>query len=308
MILSENELLKELFAIPINPKLVAVLDGKLKLYSSKVLISKFKQSLSKNKSTSSSYKFLDRMIDKQMLTPVYLTRGLLSYSFMKVWGHSMEGINAFYDPNSNRIFILIDNNTTFGFSSDEWIGRLSIHECMHMACAHGKGNFLKLFYNEFVHFYNVFFHILADKNIKTDTSKLIAKDIDAYLKVFYNTEVHGKDLQTAVFKKGFQIIHSILTKLGVEKKLISIIQDGYKKLISLFVNYQYAGIMKAMQDPSCYYIMSCLQKTYPAISNNKAKTLAIQELIFPSEIAAVFSEIRVSANKIPKAMSMIKVK
>jgi len=309
MILSEKELLNELFAIPINPKVVAVLDGKLKLYSSKVLISKYKTSLSKNKSTASSYKFLDGMVNKQILTPVYLTKGLMSYSFMKIFGnHQMKGINAFYDPSSNRIFILIENNTSFGFSSDEWIGRLTIHECMHMACSHGKSKFLSLYYNEFSHFYNVFFHILADKPVTNKTSKIISKEIDSYIKIFYGTEVQGKDLQTAVFKQGFQLIHTILTKFEVNKKLISHIQDGYKKLISLFVNYQYAGILQALKDPSCHYIMTSLQKTYPAISNNKVNTLAIQELIFPSEIAAVFSEIHVAANKIPKAMSMIKVK
>ena len=132
MILTEKELLKELFAVPINPKLVAVLDDKLKLYSSKILIDKYKMALAKNSNTAPSYKFLDRMIDKQLLTPTYLTKGLFSFSFMKVFGHDMEGINAFYTPDQNRIFILIDNNTTFGFSSNDWIGRLTIHECMHM--------------------------------------------------------------------------------------------------------------------------------------------------------------------------------
>jgi len=308
MILTEKDLLKELFAVPVNPQLVAVLDDKLKLYSSNVLVDRYKMSLAKNPLTSPSYKFLERMIDKQLLTPAYLTKGLLSYSFTKIFGHAMDGIRAFYTPDENRIFLLIENNTTFGFSSDKWLGRLTIHECMHMAAAHGKGKFLSLYYNEYAHFYNVFFHVLADKKISTASTKLIAKDVDAYIKIFHASEINGKDLQTAVYKKGFQIFHNVLVKFKIEKELVGLVQDGYKKLITMFVNYGISGIIKAVEDPACQYIMKCLQQTYPAISNNDADTLAIQELIFPSEIAAVFSELRISANKITKAMSMIKVK
>jgi len=312
MILTEKELLKELFAIPINPKLVAVLDKKLKLYSSNNLITKFKSSLAKTPSSASSYKFLSNMIDKQILTPVYLSKSILAYPFIKIFGNDsikeMKGIKAFYDSNVNRIFILIDSNTKFGFASDKWIGRLTIHECIHMAAAHGRKKFLNLYYNEFSHFYNVFFHILVDKKMTSASSRMIANDIDEYIKVFFAAEVFGKDLQSTVYKDGYAIFHSIMKKFDVDKKVIKIIQEGYKKLITLFANYQYTGIKRALEDPACHFIMACLQKTYPAISNNNPNTFAIQELIFPSEIAAVFSEIFVSKGKIPKAISMIKVK
>lgn len=300
-----NDQLQEFFAVPVNPQLVAKLDD-LKLYSSNILVSKYRSSLANNKATSSSFKFLNRLIDKQLLTPTYLSKGLLSFSFRKIFGNDMNNICAFYAPDVNRIFVLIDNNTTFGFSSDLYIGRLTIHECMHMACAHGKSKFIKLYYNEFAHFYNIFFHILSNRKPNSQSTKKIAGDIDKYIKIFSDFEIKKKDLSNNAMKAGYTIIHTILKKLDVATDVNKIIQNSYSKLLQLYVSHGVAGIIKALEDPGCKYLMQSLQKTYPAISNNKVNTLAIQELIFPSEISAIFSELSVSANKIPKAISMIK--
>jgi len=309
MLSTNNDIaIRELFSVPVNPTLVAILDSKLKLYSSKALINKYRHSLASSKESAASYKFLNNMINNQMLMPVYLNKGLLSMSWMKIFGgkNSMKGINGFYASDLNKIYILIDNNTKWGHVSDSWISRLTIHECMHMACSHGKDKFLKLYYNEYAHFYNVFFHLLADVKITRNTSDMIAKDIDIYMKTFHKFEAHRANLQKAIYHTGDQVFGNILKKLGFNQ--IDTVREGYKKLLVLFIKHEVAGIEQALKDPACKYILINLQKTYPSISSNNAQTLAIQELIFPSEIAAVFSELQVSSNKIPKAISMIKVK
>jgi len=310
MIFTEKQLLQELFAVPINPQLVAILDGSLKLYSSDALINSYKTSLANNSNTASSFKYLNTMIDKQLLTPAYLSKGLLSYAFSKIFnsGDMKEYGNAFYSPNDNRIFILIDNNTSFGFSSDKWMGRLTIHECMHIACYHGKDNFLKLYHKEYNKFYTIFFHILCNKKLTDKSAKLIANDVDEYIYIFHKAEVHRANLEKAVYLHGSKIFNNIMKKLEFSNQYIPIVQEGYKKLVTLFMNYGIAGIIKSLEDPSCKYILQKLQQTYPVMSNNKAETLAVQELIFPSEIAAVSSELNISKNKIPKAIAMIKVK
>lgn len=307
MILSEKELLKELFAMPVNPSLVADIDGSLKLYSSDSLVSKYKKTLSTNKYTASSFDKLNKLVDKQSITPVYLTKGLLSYSFSKVFGNKMDGVNAFYSPHKDRIFILVENNTTFGFANDKWIGKLTIHECMHMAALHGKKKFLKLFYNEYAHFYNVFFHLLGNKkNITKESSAKIATLVDEYISLFFKFESSEKS-PNKVIDEGEKIVYRILLKLDVPVNVAQLLKESYITLLKLYINKGWDGIIKAFNLPTCKYILICLSKTYAEISNHKINSLVIQELIYPSEIAAIFSEMNISPSNVKKAINMIKV-
>jgi len=304
----EKNNLNEMFAVPFNSKLVAIFDNKIKLYTSPFLIKQYKKALASTKYTAPSFPLLNDLIDKQTVIPVYMSQNILSYSFHKIFGHNnaLSGALAFYDPSSNKIFVLIDMNTTLGFVSDKWISKLTVHEMMHMACAHGKDNFKKLFINEYKAFYNHFFHLLAEEHITTKTTKDIAPLVNQYIDTFHKIEVHSADLKVAITKKGFNIIYKVLKYFNIDEKIIQNVQDGYKYILIMYIQYGVAGLIKAMQYKQCKYILQQLKHTYKSLTNIQPDTLAIQELLFPSEIIAVLSETGVITKKTPAAIKMIK--
>jgi hypothetical protein len=303
-----NKNLSELFAAPLNPTVVAVFDSKTKLYSSNYLINQYKQTLANSKYTSSSFSLLNNLINKKTLMPVYMSKNILSYSFYKIFGSSnpISHALAFYDPASNKIFILIDMNTTVGFASNEWIAKLTIHELMHMACAHGKNSFKKLFLKEYIEFYTEFFHILCEESPTSESEKKILPYVKQYINIFHNIEVHNGNLETAIFKSGNDVFYDILKYFNIKSKNISDMQKGYKYLLVMYLKYGVKGITQAIKYNQCKYLILCLKETYYNMTNQKIKTLAIQELIFPSEIIAVLSETGYITNKIPQAVKLIK--
>jgi hypothetical protein len=306
--MSEN--LQELFAAPLNPKLVAVLDKNTKFYSSNYLISEYKKSLAKSEYTAKAYSLLNNLINDKIIIPVYMSSNILTYSFYKIFKDSNPVSNAlaFYDPASNRIFVLIDKNTTLGFVSNEWIAKLTVHELMHMSCAHGKDRFKKLFFNDYQDYYSYFFHILCEKDTTNKTMKDISPFVKEYINIFHNVEVHNGNLETAIIKKGFNIFYKIMKYFNIEENTIKDTQDGYKYLLIMYLKYGVPGIIKAISYKECKNLILSLKNTYYFMTRKKIQTLAIQELIFPSEVVAVLSETGYVNNKIPSAIKMIKHK
>jgi len=304
-----NTNLNELFALPINAKQVAVFDSKIKLYTSAYLINQYSNALASSKYTANAYDIIKNMILSKKIIPVYMNKNIFSYAFTKFYGNDniISSSLAFYDPSSDKIYILISSNTTLGFVSNNWIAKLTIHELMHMACAYGKDKFKNLFINEYRNFYNIFFHLMADADITDKSSKSILKDVDKYIDIFHKIEVHKGNLSNGVLKTGPAIFKNVLIKLNTSKKLTNDYIYGYKYILFMYLKYGISGLKQATQHDECVTILRKLKMTYKVLTNDKINTLAIQELIFPSEIIAVLSETKFILNKTPIAIKMIKI-
>ena len=152
--MSETQL-QELFAIPINTKVAATLDG-MPLYSSTGLKKRYLQAMAKSGRTKPVYSTIAKLVEKDLLIPCFLSKNLYNLAKFKVFAPSgYKAIHGFYATDVKKIFLFIDNTISYGFASNNHLARLTIHEGVHMAAK--KGNFINTFKTELIKYYRILF-------------------------------------------------------------------------------------------------------------------------------------------------------
>ena len=108
----------EMINIPHNLHQVASLSG-MKLYSSKKLMQKFSKAILDTKFFKGSKKLEQLIVDKHKIIPCYLTKTALGFTFYKIFASAQKkSICGFFSPSTERIYILISNNTILAIYSN----------------------------------------------------------------------------------------------------------------------------------------------------------------------------------------------
>jgi len=135
---------QEMFAIPVGLRHVANVDG-IPLYSSKNLKIKHLKAMAKVRDTKPVVPVLFKLVDKGEITPCWLNKGLIRLTAFKIFAPAgIKSIRGFFYPPSNKIYLLIDNNMVFGFSSNNFLATLTLHEGMHMFASKHPSKFLSI--------------------------------------------------------------------------------------------------------------------------------------------------------------------
>ncbi len=282
---SNQQLQQELYALPIRLKQVAIIDNTLKLYSSKSLKKKYVKSLAKVGLTKPIKEKIEELVDKEIINPVWMNKGLLRLTTFKIFAPSgLKLTMGFFTPDLGKIYILIDNNIRLGYVSDNQLAFLTLHESMHLAAAKMKRQYLSHFKEEFDLFYsNLFKEIFSipDKH-KFDPSQII----DFMFRKFEMRSNFNFKSEKDGYKK---VIYSCVRKHSTLKDdQFTVMVHKYLFLIeSYFKNINYfLKIIKYHKD-----ILVPIYNSYSkSFNRTHLKTLCIQELFFPSEVIAVKSE------------------
>lgn len=250
----------------------------VKLYSSQKLVEKIIKAISQQ--IPEVQNSISALIKNQIIMPVFLSKGSISLFVHKAFAEPIDkGILGFFEPEKNRIFIILDNNSNFlSYSSNKRLTEVVIHECMHYAMQNYKNQTYNQFKEELIIYYSTFFkkyYNLSDAPKK--------KAIEDYLQYLL---------------KNFELNKKFKNKINIdkyEKHLQNIANDEDKsyQLIKVLTNYldDPNNFMRKAQsgNQDIKEVVGNLVITYDKIFEIKPDTLAIQELIFPSEVISILT-------------------
>ncbi len=295
-----NEL-QELFVAPVKLKKEIEIDG-LPLYSSDHLKRKVKMVLMKKKLTKKVAMTFAKMIDDGLLVPCFMNKGIFKLAFFKLFtSKTNKSIAGFYDHRLKKCFILLDNNVNmFGYSSNLLLSKISIHECTHLAFGKNSTGFISINNNALNIFYSEYFRLLL--TIKTKNT-IIERIVDEILELLYNIETRKQSINNSLFVKYVLLLekfrdYSELDPEEFSEKTLKYVVccKIYIKNLSTFINN--LNMFRPIIGP-----------LYVAYNNafkmKNLNTVAVQELLFPSEVMAMKSETRPGSHTY-KTLKLIK--
>ena len=285
---NQEEYLQELFTLPFRVYPVAELSGE-KIYGSDKLKRKFIEVLDKKLKD----KKIISLVVKDKIIPCWVSKGILSLTKFKIFAPTMiKQIRAFYESNVDKIFILLDTNTFFGYISNNWIVSLTLHELQHMAVKSTR--WLRIAEKILIPFY--YFYWKEVLQVKKQSDKLLS-DVKIYINHLYNVE-------RSIFKDRFEKV-LIANKDFIRKRFSKYNSTIAKRVSEDITNLVYLFLTNDSKFLKQYYqnkqIIAPLYKSYRFLgSKAERSTLAIQELFAPSEVCAVLSESQYSKNPVLK--------
>lgn len=282
--------LQEVFAPPIGLKEVVKLDG-LSLYGSDKLNEKFIVALSKSGRTKDLVDKFEILVKNKDIIPCFYGKGFTHFILWRIFAPLGErSVMGFYDPVfTNKVYLLISNNSNiFGFTSNDTLATLTIHEMCHKFAHDSPSLFLSRFRPELTKFYKYYwcevFQVKEDNLADSVVYELI-------LSLFKKCEAGSHDDKVLFenFKTFTKELTSVVAKLSTlnDEEFVEV-GVKYVQCISIF--------MRNLNDfinviPRYRQVLAPLYNSYKyALGSKNLQTVAIQELIYPSEVVAVYSE------------------
>jgi len=278
--------LEEIFAVPIGLKPVVKIDGN-SLYGSDKLNESYLKALAKCGRTGPAALKFRGLVEKKRIVPCFLTPGLLSFVAWKVFAPiHIQSVMGFYDPTkTKRIYILIQNNANiFSFVSNDFLGKLTIHELMHMLADQKTSLFMSLFRNELIAYYTELFQMIFSIN------SLDSGRVERILRfVFMEIERKSEKMTTSTLDKYSKLLKKELQSQSTfdELKFDDVLTDFFTILKIFLVN---TSKFFASRNKFNHIIAPMYLAYKRAFSMKNLTTVCIQELIYPSEVIAICSE------------------
>ena len=277
--------LDELFTLPIGLKPIVKLDGKI-LYGSDSLNQSFLDALNTSSIISNAEVF-EKLVKKKKIIPCFLTGGLTSFVFWKIFAPvHLKNILGFYEKTTKKVYILLTNNFNFlAYTSDEWMCKLVLHECVHMLSDTQPQKFLDDFKELLIKYYTSYFKRLF--NIQEDSEKVYS--IIFFLHKFWET---GGDIP----KNTFETYHKMLEDSFISRK--ENLEKIDRMLVIMYIYLtnmeKFFNIKENFRD-----ILYPLRESYKDSLNIKNLcTTCIQELFVPSEVIAIAVEYSQYSSKV----------
>jgi len=282
-----TNLQQEVFILPTGLKEVARLDNN-PLYGSPKLNEKFLYALSKQDKTKNNLKKIETLINKGMIIPCFLEKGILHHIGWRIFGPAaVKSIAGFFNPEDERIFILISNDANiFTYVSNKFLSVLTAHELSHRAAFLDANKFYQTFRNELIEFYRTLFSII----FKIDTKQLSDKIVFGIVRfLFQYIEMSVGQVSSKALIQYSQLLRNELKGLSsLKHDNFIVMADDYIQIIGIFlkdINYFFD------QMGEFSHIISPIYKAYKqALDIKNSSTVCIQELIYPSEVVAILSE------------------
>jgi hypothetical protein len=274
--------LNESFGVgPFGLQKAGTLSG-MNFYSSDKLKQKFIESVQQRKETKPVASALENLTRRGIIIPCYSKKGIISFLGHKMFGSDYDkSIMAFFSPESNRVYMLMDNRVKFFvWTSSKDLAKTLMHEMMHFACYNLKGGFGSFFKSMWLTYYSEFFNLFFEsKDIgKSDTKKflqLVLKNIEwspaAYSQRFFDGP-YTKEL------------NMFARNTGSDPELA----DEFMDAINLFITNPNRYIQEVYTRGSTpQRIYACLAQAYRILGYKDPDSLFVQEILFPSEVSAI---------------------
>lgn len=309
--------IKEIIAIPIGLKPVIKFNNEI-LYGSDNLNKKFIKALSKVPRTKSLSKQLEILVNNKKIIPCFFSKSFTDFVAWKIFkskpitiqtyeyeydeGNKIKGsekkisikidptkvahsIVGFYTLEYKKVIIMMSNNLNiFTYAPNNFLSELTLHELIHMVALQKPSEFLAVFKKDLLLYYTN----LWTQIFKLQKEKIKESDIQNILNFILKLERQTAKINSGDLIKYYKLLenlkkYSVLKDKDFIKQLIDyiVIIKIYLKNMSLFF-----GKIDAYSN-----IIIPMYVTYKEVFGIKdLTTQCIQELIYPSEIIAIYSE------------------
>lgn len=265
--------LQEVWGVyPVGLKKVDTI-GNVSLQSSQSLVKKLIKALKDQVPNISDS--ISGLIKNQIIMPVFVSKGTVSLFIHKLFAEPIDkGIVGFYEPEKNKIYIILDNNANFlSWASNKQLSEVVIHEIMHYAMQNYEKTAFNKFEDELNKYYKNFF-LHFDKNVKE-------KQISEFIKYLLDIIEMNEKFEGKINKKEYK------------QKLEKVIDEEDANLItntvSKYLENSNKFIREVQSNGESKEVVIALLKSYVDSFELKPETLAIQELLFPSEVICILS-------------------
>jgi hypothetical protein len=282
----DKDQLSEVFALPIGLKSVADLNGE-KLYGSEKLNQIFLKAVAKNRRVKPIINKISNLIDDKRINPVFYEKGMLKFIAWKVFAPLNQKYSmAFYVPKYNKIYLVLSNSANiFTHIPNDIISLLMIHELMHMFAKSKQSQFKNIWMDTFIKYYTEIYNMLFNVPKNEIDPKYIEKIVNHQIKYF---DTNRNFTPASAFLKYKKMLSELKDKSPLEDKKFDLILDYY-----IFLGYLYRSDQNrwAKEWTKYYHIVKILEMAYKRAFNFKnVTTMCTQEILIPSEVAAICSE------------------
>jgi len=296
----KNSPLNELFSLPISAQPVANIGGQ-KLYSSSSLPPKYVEAMREQPRTKAIGDRISDLVDSGKVVPCWLSKGIYRLIKHKVFGESERHIMGFYTPEHHKIFLLMDNNITFGYASNQQLANLTLHEGMHMAAASMKKGFLNLFRSELTSYYSQMYKEMFAIEKAIDTKEI--QDIYTYLFLKFEHSKSGSVL--SFIKSYFEKLRDTFSKYVSNKSEFEQKLRDMITFMTIYLKGDVGPLIAAI--PQYKHVVMPMYNAYSkGLGAKRVNSICIQELMIPSEVLCIYSEFTKNLGKIHSAFKKIK--
>lgn len=297
----------ELFAIPVGLHAIPVF-GSMKLYTSESLRKGYLKAMAKTEKMQPVYEQISKLVNDNIIIPAFMTKGIIrtiiyrmfpidrARSVDQQFKQEFKNVYGFYESGSGKIYLLISNNINiFGLSNNNLLANLTIHEYTHLTAAKNSKKFISSFQHTLFEYYNHYFTELL--NLKGNYSKEILSVVELLFGRFEKSkDISNKDLVR---------YHTILMKFKPYSQIKGEDFDlrirNYIVAVKLFVKSTSAFIRNMNRFMQVLVpLENAYKKTFGGYDTGN---LAVQELLFPSEVIAISTEIGNPSSTIKKIFS-----
>lgn len=283
----DEDQLSEVFALPVGLKSVANLDGE-KLYGSEKLNSSFLKAVSKNARVKPVMNKIAKLIDQNKINPVFYEKGMIKFAAWKVFAPLNQKYTvAFYVLSLNKVYLILSNAANiFTHIPNDMVSMLMVHELMHMFAKTNEAQFKAIWMDTFIQYYSMVFHIMFNTDPKKHHA-IIKKAINHQIKHFDNVRTL-KGVPGSVFVK----LKSILSELKSGSPLK---KEQFEERLNMYI---YLGYLYRLDTEKWTRewkkfssIVDILKLAYKNAFNLPwTSSICTQEILIPSEVAAICSE------------------
>lgn len=284
--------LDELFTLPIGLKPIVRLDGKV-LYGSENLNRSFLDAISTSSLISNAGVF-EQLVRNKRIVPCFLTGGLTSFIFWKIFAPvHLKNVLGFYEKTTKKVYILLSNNFNFlAYTSNEWLCKLVMHECVHMLADNDASKFISEFEEMLIRYYSAYFKRLFGSEQPDN------KILDIILFIFETLESNNTNIKGSDLKAYFTLLTETFTegnKKENEEKANRLLSCLYLYLVNF---EKFFGAKENFRD-----ILYPLYLSYKdALNIKNLNTTCVQELFVPSEVIAISSEYSQYSTKVVSSL------
>jgi len=291
--------LQELFSLPTKLQVAADING-VKVYSSDKLKASFIKTFQKTGRGKFIANQIEDIVKSGDIVPCYLSKGILKFVAHRLFGKSNKSIAGLFHPEMRKVFVLIDNNINiFGTGSSDLLVSTTIHECMHLLAAKQRKRFLSIFKPILLKYYTEVFSDIFQINGQINPKSV--QKIYEFISYFEYSK-------TYVINKRLTDYYKLLEKEFQDKSKLD--SNEFRQILT-----EYIVCLKLVLSQWNVFIKNIRRFTRiigplydgyrTAFGKRNDYTTPIQELIYPSEIASVYSEMFTSDGLIKQAFKAL---
>ena len=228
---------------------------------------------------------LVKLVKNWIVVPCYMSKNLISFYATKfLLNVDGGGTVAFYHPINNKVYATFEMQISSLMDIDhKFAAGVLLHELQHFCATNLKQKqyslFSKMYHEWYKHFFNAYFK----------TNKITIKDVEP-ISLFLAKTADWTPLYDTKQKSWAKAYYTLLDKLTDKHKLDKKPIQLLLGTIFMFMKNprDYMAALQGKKDPHISLYLSCME-AYQKMGH-KVHTVAVQELIVPSEIACMTSE------------------